>query len=240
MKIIKVKNYEEMSEEACKVILEVVKANPQAVLGLATGSTPLGLYSKMIEDHKNNGTSYAECKTVNLDEYVGLDINSDQSYVYFMRENLFKHIDIKLENTNIENGKAADTEAECARYNALLNELVQDVQLLGIGSNGHIAFNEPGTSFDSVTHVVDLAESTIKDNSRLFNSIDEVPRQAFTMGLSNIMNAKKVLILANGEGKAYAIKELVNGEIREEVPATILRNHPDCVLICDELAGKYI
>ena len=240
MKIIKVKNYDEMSEEALKIILDVVKNNPQAVLGLATGSTPLGLYAKMIEDHKSNGTSYAECKTVNLDEYVGLDVSSDQSYVYFMRENLFKHIDIKLENTNIENGKADDTEAECARYNALLDNHVQDLQLLGIGSNGHIAFNEPGTPFDSVTHVVDLAESTIKDNSRLFNSIDEVPRQAFTMGLSNIMNAKKILILANGEGKAYAVGELVNGAIREEVPATILRNHPDCILICDELAGKYI
>ena len=240
MQIIKVKNYDQMSEEALKIILDVVKNKPDAVLGLATGSTPLGLYAKMIEDHKNNGTSYAECRAVNLDEYVGLDINSDQSYVYFMRENLFKSIDIKLENTHIENGKAHDTEAECARYNALLGELVQDVQVLGIGSNGHIAFNEPSTSFDSVTHIVDLAESTIKDNSRLFNSIDEVPRQAFTMGLSNIMNAKKIVILANGEGKAYAIGELVNGEIREEVPATILRNHPDCILICDELAGKYI
>lgn len=240
MKIIKVKNYDEMSQAAFEIILEVVKNNPKAVLGLATGSTPLGLYAKMAEDHKANGTSYAECKTVNLDEYVGLDINSDQSYIYFMRENLFKNIDIKLENTHIENGKADDKEAECARYNALLNEYVQDVQVLGIGSNGHIAFNEPGTSFDSVTHIVDLAESTIKDNSRLFNSIDEVPRQAFTMGLSNIMNAKKIVILANGEGKAYAIKELVNGEIREEVPATILRNHPDCILICDELAGKHI
>ena len=240
MQIIKVKNYDQMSEEALKIVLDVVKNKPDAVLGLATGSTPLGLYAKMIEDHKNNGTSYAECRAVNLDEYVGLDVNSDQSYVYFMRENLFKNIDIKLENTHIENGKAEDTEAECARYNALLGELVQDVQVLGIGSNGHIAFNEPGTSFDSVTHIVDLAESTIKDNSRLFNSIDEVPRQAFTMGLSNIMNAKKIVILANGEGKAYAIGELVNGEIREEVPATILRNHPDCILICDELAGKYI
>ena len=240
MQIIKVKNYDQMSEEALKIVLDVVKNKPDAVLGLATGSTPLGLYAKMIEDHKNNGTSYAECRAVNLDEYVGLDINSDQSYVYFMRENLFKNIDIKLENTHIENGKADDKDAECARYNALLGELVQDVQILGIGSNGHIAFNEPGTSFDSVTHIVDLAESTIKDNSRLFNSIDEVPRQAFTMGLSNIMNAKKIVILANGEGKAYAIGELVNGEIREEVPATILRNHPDCILICDELAGKYI
>ena len=240
MKIIKVKNYEQMSEEALKVVLEVVKNNPKAVLGLATGSTPLGLYAKMAEDHKENGTSYAECRAVNLDEYVGLDINSDQSYIYFMRENLFKNIDIKLENTHIENGKAVDKEAECARYNALLDELVQDIQVLGIGSNGHIAFNEPGTPFDSVTHIVDLAESTIKDNSRLFNSINEVPRQAFTMGLKNIMNAKKILILANGAGKAYAIGELVNGEIREEIPASILRNHPDCILICDEAAGKYI
>lgn len=240
MKVIKVKNYEEMSEAAFSVVLEVIKNNPRAVLGLATGSTPLGLYAKMAEDHKKNGTSYAECKAVNLDEYVGLDINSDQSYIYFMRENLFKHIDIKPENTHIENGKALDKDEECARYNALLDELVQDIQVLGIGSNGHIAFNEPGTPFDSVTHIVDLAESTIKDNSRLFNSIDEVPRQAFTMGLANIMNAKKVLILANGEGKAYAVGELVNGEIREEIPASILRNHPDCTLICDELAGKYI
>ena len=240
MKIIKVKNYEEMSAEALKVVLEVVKNKPDAVLGLATGSTPLGLYAKMIEDHRENGTSYAQCRSVNLDEYVGLDINSDQSYVYFMRENLFKNIDIKLENTHIENGKADDKDAECARYNALLGELRQDIQVLGIGSNGHIAFNEPGTPFDSVTHIVDLAESTIKDNSRLFNSIDEVPRQAFTMGLSNIMNAKKILILANGAGKAYAIGELVNGEIREDVPATILRNHPDCILICDEAAGANI
>lgn len=240
MKVIKVKNYEEMSEEALKVVLEVVKGNEGSVLGLATGSTPLGLYAKMAQDHKENGTSYAECRAVNLDEYVGLDASSYQSYVYFMRENLFKHIDIKLENTHIPNGKAPDKNAECARYNALLGELRQDIQVLGIGSNGHIAFNEPGTAFDSVTHIVDLAESTIKDNSRLFNSIDEVPRQAFTMGLSNIMNSKRILILANGEGKANAIRELVHGEIREEVPATILRNHPDCILICDEAAGKYI
>lgn len=240
MQIIKVKNYDEMSEKAFEVVLDVVKNKPDAVLGLATGSTPLGLYAKMIEDHKNNGTSYAQCSTVNLDEYVGLDASSDQSYVYFMRENLFKFIDIKLENTNIPNGKADDTNAECDRYNALLAELRQDIQVLGIGSNGHIAFNEPGTPFDAVTHVVDLAESTIKDNSRLFNSIDEVPRQAFSMGLANIMNAKKIIVLANGAGKAYAVGELVNGEVREDVPATILRNHPDCILICDEAAGQNI
>lgn len=240
MKIIKVKNYEEMSSAALEVVLEVVKGNPEAVLGLATGSTPLGLYAKMAEDHRENGTSYAKCRAVNLDEYVGLDVSSDQSYVYFMRENLFRHIDILPENTHIENGVAEDKDAECERYNRLLGELRQDIQVLGIGSNGHIAFNEPGTPFDSVTHVVDLAESTIKDNSRLFKSIDEVPRQAFTMGLQNIMNAKRVLILANGKGKANAIRELVLGEVREEIPASILRRHEDCILICDEAAGEFI
>ena len=240
MKVIKVKNYEEMSSAALEVMLDVVKNNPSAVLGLATGSTPLGLYAKMAEDHRENGTSYAKCRAVNLDEYVGLDATSDQSYVYFMKENLFRHIDILPENTHIENGTAADKEAECARYNALLGELRQDIQLLGIGSNGHIAFNEPGTPFESVTHIVDLAESTIRDNSRLFNSIDEVPRQAFTMGLSNIMNARRVLVLASGEGKANAVYELVCTEARVEVPATVLRAHPDCILICDEAAGKLI
>lgn len=240
MKIIKVKNYDEMSEEALKIVLNVVKNKPNAVLGLATGSTPLGLYAKMAEDHKQNGTSYAECRAVNLDEYVGLDVNSDQSYVYFMRENLFKNIDIKLENTHIENGKAADKDEECTRYNALLDELQQDIQILGIGSNGHIAFNEPGTPFDSVTHIVDLAESTIKDNSRMFASIDEVPRQAFTMGLKNIMNAKKILILANGANKAKAVYGLVKGEVTEDLPASVLQLHPDCILIADESAASLL
>ncbi len=240
MKIIKVKNYEEMSCEALGIMLEVVRANPNAVLGLATGSTPLGLYEKMAQDHRENGTSYKECRTVNLDEYVGLDADNCQSYAYFMHENLFKYIDIKPENTNIENGTASDAEGECARYNALLKTLRQDIQVLGIGSNGHIAFNEPGTPFDSVTYVVTLAESTVKDNSRLFESMDDVPRQAFTMGLSNIMNAKKIIILANGAGKAKAVSELVCGEISEKVPATVLRNHPDCTLICDALAGQFI
>lgn len=240
MKVIIVKNYEEMSKVAGEIMLEVVKNNPSAVLGLATGSTPIGLYKEMIKDHNENGTSYKNIKTVNLDEYVGLDVNSDQSYVYFMRHNLFNHIDIPLENTNIENGKAQDKQAECDRYNALLDTLVQDIQVLGIGSNGHIAFNEPNTPFESTTHIVDLAESTIKDNARMFNSIDEVPRQAFTMGLKNIMNAKKVLILANGENKANAVYGLVKGTVTEQLPASILQNHNDCVLVCDELAAKLI
>lgn len=240
MKVIVVKTYDEMSREAFSVMKEVVTANPRAVLGLATGSTPIGLYQNMIADHEKNGTSYRGISTVNLDEYAGLDVTSDQSYIYFMRHNLFDHIDVKPENTHIENGKAADRQAECDRYNALLEELPRDIQVLGIGSNGHIAFNEPGTPFGSVTHIVDLTESTIKDNSRMFASIDEVPRQAFTMGLKNIMNAKKILILANGSNKAKAVYGLVKGEVTEKVPASILQLHPDCTLICDEAAASLL
>lgn len=240
MKVIVVKDYEEMSLKAFEVMAEVVKNKPNAVLGLATGSTPIGLYKNMIKDHKENGTSYKNIKTVNLDEYAGLDYSSDQSYVYFMRSNLFDHIDIDLNNTNIENGKATDRQAECDRYNKLLEEMQQDIQVLGIGSNGHIAFNEPGTPFGSVTHIVDLAESTIKDNSRMFASIDEVPRQAFTMGLKNIMNAKKVLILANGANKAKAVYGLVKGEVTENLPASVLQLHPDCIVIADESAASLL
>jgi glucosamine-6-phosphate deaminase len=240
MNVIIVKNYDEMSKKAFEIMKATVAEKKNAVLGLATGSTPIGLYKEMIADHKAGGTSYADVSAFNLDEYMGLDYSSDQSYVYFMRENLFDHIDIKLENTNIENGKAADPEAECARYNALLAENTVDLQILGIGSNGHIAFNEPGTSFDSVTHVVDLTENTIKDNSRLFNSIDEVPKQAFTMGLSNIMAAKKILVLANGANKAKAVYGMVRGEVTENVPASILQNHADCTLICDEAAASLL
>ncbi|MBR1677521.1 MAG: glucosamine-6-phosphate deaminase [Clostridia bacterium] len=240
MRVIVCKDYDEMSANAFEVMAEVVKNNPKAILGLATGSTPIGLYKKMIEDHEKNGTSYKDIKTVNLDEYAGLDYSSDQSYVYFMRHNLFDHVDIDLKNTNIENGKAADRQAECKRYNELLEKMQQDIQVLGIGSNGHIAFNEPGTPFGSVTHIVDLAESTIKDNSRMFASIDEVPRQAFTMGLKNIMNAKKILILANGKNKAKAVYGLVKGEVTENVPASVLQLHPDCTLVVDEAAAELI
>ena len=240
MNVIIAKSYDEMSKKAFEIMKATIKEKKNATLGLATGSTPIGLYEEMIADHKACGTSYAEVSTFNLDEYVGLDYSSDQSYVYFMREHLFDHIDIKLENTNIENGKAADPAAECARYNALLAENTVDLQILGIGSNGHIAFNEPGTPFDSVTHVVDLTETTIKDNSRLFNSIDEVPKQAFTMGLSNIMMAKKIVVLANGANKAKAVYGMVHGEITEDIPASILQNHSDCTLICDEAAASLL
>lgn len=240
MKVILTKDYEEMSARAADLVLTVVKENPGAVLGLATGSTPLGLYANMARDHLENGTSYRTVRTVNLDEYAGLGADHPQSYAYFMRQNLFSHLDLPAENTNIENGTATDEEAECARYNRLLWELRQDVQVLGIGSNGHIAFNEPGTPFDSETHVVELAESTIKDNSRLFDRIEEVPRKAFTMGLKNIMNAKKIVILANGANKAKAVYGLVKGPVTESLPASILQRHADCTLICDEAAASLL
>ena len=238
MKIIITKNYEELSAKAAEVMLGVVKQNPKAVLGLATGTTPLGLYAKMIADRKENGTDYSLIRTVNLDEYKGLPKTHEQSYAYFMKKNLFEGLGITPELTNIEDGTARDEEAECLRYDALLEELPRDIQLLGLGSNGHIAFNEPGTPFGSGTHVVILAESTVRDNARLFEDISEVPRKAFTMGIKQIMQAKKVLILASGSNKADAVYKMVKGEVTEQVPASVLQQHPDCTLIADGAAAQ--
>ena len=233
------KDSEELSAKAAKVMLEIVKGNPYAVLGLATGTTPLGLYAHMIADHEKCSTSYAHVRTVNLDEYKGLPKTHPQSYAYFMRKNLFDGLDIDPEYTNIENGMAENETKECARYDALLEQLPRDIQLLGLGSNGHIAFNEPHTPFGSGTHVVELAESTVKDNARLFDDISEVPRKAFTMGIRQIMQAKKILILASGANKADAVRKMVKGEVTEEVPASVLQLHPDCILIADrEAAAK--
>lgn len=238
MKIIITKDYEEMSAKAFEVIKGVVKNSPYAVLGLATGTTPLGLYRNMIDDYKDHGTSYAHIRTVNLDEYKGLPATHVQSYAYFMRENLFKFLDIVPENTHIENGMAKDEQAECKRYNALLEEMPRDIQLLGLGSNGHIAFNEPYTPFGSETHVVDLTENTIKDNARLFSDISEVPKKAFTMGIKQIMQAKQILILASGKNKADAVYKTVCGKVTEEVPASVLQLHPNCILIADKEAAS--
>ena len=238
MELIVNEDYNELSDRAAKVVINIVKQNPKAVLGLATGTTPLGLYERLIADHKQNGTSYAKIKTVNLDEYIGLTAEHNQSYAYFMRKNLFEQIDIDLKNTYIENGTAQNEKAECERYDKLLGSLPRDFQLLGLGSNGHIAFNEPGTSFESTTHVVELTYSTVRDNARLFNSIDEVPRKAFTMGLKSIMQAKKILVLASGENKADAVKKLMSGKITEDLPASILLQHPDCTLIVDKVAAS--
>lgn len=238
MKVIVCKNTEELANEALKVMLDVIKSKENPVIGLATGSSPIGLYNAMIRDHKENGTSYKNVKSVNLDEYVGLGIESDQSYVYFMNDNLFKGIDIDKNNTNLPNGKADDMNAECDRYTALLDSMPQDIQLLGIGGNGHIGFNEPGTPFNSTTHIVELQERTRIDNARFFSSLDEVPTHAITMGIKNIMNAKKILVVANGKGKADAVYSMVKGEITESCPASVLQNHNDVIVIVDEDAAS--
>ncbi len=240
MKVIIVENYEEMSVKAAEILTDIVKKNPKAVLGLATGSSPIGTYQNMAKDHRENGTSYKDVVTVNLDEYVGLTPDHDQSYAYFMYENLFKNIDVKLENTNLPSGSAKDLQAECDRYNALLETYQQDVQVLGLGSNGHIGFNEPATPFGSVTHLVDLTESTIKDNSRLFASIDEVPRQALSMGIKNIMNAKSILVVVSGKNKAKAVYGMVKGEVTPDLPASVLQLHPFVTVICDKDAASLL
>jgi len=226
MKLIIVENYEEASIEAAKVMLEVVKNNPTANLGLATGSTPIRMYELMIEDHKKNGTSYKDIKSFNLDEYFGLEATHPQSYHYFMNKHLFSGIDINPENVHVPNG-AGDIQVSCDDYNKLLAENPIDIQLLGIGSNGHIGFNEPGTSFDSVTHMIELKESTRQDN-------------AITMGISNILQAKKVLLVACGENKAQPIKVLVEGEKTTDVPASALQDHNDVVVIVDKAAASLL
>ena len=240
MKVIITENYEEMSKVASQILIDIVKNNPNAILGLATGSSPIGTYENMAKDHRENGTSYKTVRTVNLDEYVGLTADHDQSYAYFMRTNLFDKIDIDLKQTNLPCGSAPDAQKECDRYNALLEEMKQDVQLLGLGSNGHIGFNEPGTPFESLTHLVDLTESTIKDNSRLFASIDEVPRQALSMGIKNIMNAKSILMVVSGKNKAEAVRGMVKGEVTPNLPASVLQLHPFVTVVCDKEAASLL
>ncbi len=240
MNVIITENYDEMSKKAAEILVDIVKKNPNAILGFATGSSPIGTYKNMIKAYENGEVSFKNVSSVNLDEYVGLSADHNQSYVYFMRDNLFNHIDIDLKNTNLPCGSAKDLKAECDRYNALLDTMKQDAQVLGIGSNGHIGFNEPNTPFDSVTHIVDLTENTIKDNSRLFNSIDEVPRQALSMGIKNIMQAKSIVMVASGKNKAEAVRGMVKGEITPALPASILQLHPFVTVICDKDAASLL
>ncbi len=230
-------NKESLSRAAANYFIEVLKEESKPVLGLATGSSPLGLYEKLIESYKRGEISFENVHTYNLDEYVGLDGSHEQSYRYFMNENFFNHVDIDLNNTNVPNG-LLDADESCREYNLALQEYEIDIQVLGIGSNGHIAFNEPGTSFSSVTHKVDLKEKTIQDNARFFASIDEVPKQAVTMGLANIMKAKKIILIATGEHKAEALRQMILGEITEELPASILQFHPNVVILTDREAAK--
>ena len=240
MKVITVDNYEQMSELAAKLIGEVVISNPYATLGLATGSTVLGVYRKLRQMNAMGELSFCNVKAVNLDEYVGLDSNHQQSYAYYMRSNLFNHIDIDRANTFIPSGVAKSLDEECAGYNKLLDIIPRDVQLLGLGSDGHIAFNEPGSSFDSRTRVVQLETSTIRDNSRLFDKESDVPKRAISMGIADIMSANKLVLLASGVNKAQAVKDMVRGNVCEQCPASILQRHADAVVIVDKEAASLL
>lgn len=234
MKIAVCENYDELSNKAFEVIKEQVVAKPDSVLGLATGSSPVGMYKDMIKDHKENGTSYKDVVTYNLDEYVGIDRNDPQSYYTFMNENLFSGIDIDPKNTHVPYG---NTKEDCEKYEDSVNGV--DIQVLGIGQNGHIGFNEPGTPFDEPTHIVDLTENTREANARFFdNDIDKVPAQAITQGIGTIMKAKKILLVANGANKADAVKAMIEGPVSVECPASVLQNHPDVVVVIDKEAAS--
>ncbi len=235
MKVIIKKDYDEVSYAAFEVMKEVVTAKENAVLGLATGSSPIGLYQNMIKDHKENGTSYANCQSFNLDEYVGIDRNHSQSYWTFMHENLFYGIDLPEDKVNVPYG---DTKEDCASYEKAMENVSVDIQVLGIGANGHIGFNEPGTPFSEETHIVELTEKTRSDNARFFeDDINNVPTHAITMGIATIMKAKKILLVATGANKADAVAAMVNGPVDPACPASVLQNHADVVVIVDEAAA---
>ncbi|MCL2588227.1 MAG: glucosamine-6-phosphate deaminase [Oscillospiraceae bacterium] len=237
MNIITVSNYDEMSARAAEILLAQVATKPDTLLGLATGGTPEGMYALLAEAYRAGKVSFAACKSVNLDEYVGLGPDDAASYRYFMNDKFFNHIDIKPENTHVPDGKNPNPKAACAAYDKLLADMGRiDFQILGTGHNGHIAFNEPGDHFVADTQVVDLDEMTIDANQRYFNSRDEVPRQAISMGMRPLMNSKKALMLVSGEGKAEALYRAVTGPITPVLPASILQLHRNLTIIADQAA----
>ena len=237
MKIYKAKDYKDMSRKAANIISAQVIMKPNCVLGLATGSTPIGTYDQLVEWYNKGDLDFSEVTTVNLDEYKGLPRTNDQSYYYFMHQHLFDRVNIDPERTNVPNGMEPDAEKECGRYEELIRSLGGvDLQLLGLGHNGHIGFNEPGEAFEKETHCVDLTESTIEANKRFFASADDVPKQAYTMGIKTIMQAKKILIVVNGENKADIVERAFSGPVTPEVPASILQLHNDVTLVGDEAA----
>lgn len=235
MKIV-VGTEQEISKLIAEDFIEVVNKKPNAVLGLATGTSPLGVYANLAKANKEGRVTFKGVTTFNLDEYVGLEGTHNQSYRYFMKTNLFDHIDVDQAKTNVLLG-VGDYKKFMNEYDGMIEKAGGvDIQILGIGSDGHIAFNEPGTSFDSLTHETELTEQTIKDNSRLFNDISEVPTRAVTMGLKTIMKARKIVLLATGKNKAQAIYGLIKGPITEDMPCSILQKHPDVTVYCDEEA----
>ena len=233
MKIIKAKDYQDMSRKAANIISAQIIMKPDCVLGLATGSTPIGTYDQLIDWYKKGDLDFSQVSSVNLDEYRGLSHTDPQSYYYFMHE----HLNIREEATFVPDGTNPDAEAACAAHEEIIKKLGGiDLQLLGLGNNGHIGFNEPSEAFEKETHCVDLTESTIQANSRFFDSIDQVPTQAYTMGIKSIMMAKKILIVANGEGKADIVARAFWGPVTPDVPASILQMHPNVTVVCDEAA----
>lgn len=238
MRILVCKNYDEMSKKAAQMILSQVTLKPNSVLGLATGSTPVGMYKELVKMYNDKLIDFSEVSTFNLDEYYNLPKTSDQSYDYFMRVNLFNHINVKNENIHIPNGMASNVELECETYDKQIKESGGvDIQVLGIGHNAHIGFNEPTINFERGTHLVDLKESTIEANARFFEKIEDVPKKAITMGTGSIFKARKIMLLACGDSKADAIYNTVYGKVIPEVPASILQFHNDIVLILDEAAA---
>lgn len=234
MRIIKASDYNEMSRCAANIIAAQITLKPDSVLGLATGSTPIGTYKLLVKGYQQGNLDFSKVKSVNLDEYCGLDGSHDQSYRYFMNTNLFNHVNIDMANTNVPNGIATDLEQECKRYDRLIEELGGvDLQLLGIGHNGHIGFNEPNEFFDKATHVVELKQSTIDANSRFFEKIEDVPRRAITMGIKSIMSARKILLVA-GADKKDIIERALFGPITPQVPASVLQFHNDLIVVVSE------
>ncbi len=237
MKIYSTKDYDAMSRKAADILASHVILKPNCVLGLATGSTPIGMYKQLIEWYNQGVLDFSQVHTVNLDEYRGLAPTHDQSYRYFMQHNLFDHVNVKPENTNVPNGLAEDPEAECARYDQVIDSLGgTDVQVLGMGHNGHIGFNEPADYFPLGTHVVDLTDTTINANARFFASRDDVPKQALTMGVKNIMQSRHILVVVSGEDKAPIVKKAFFGPVTPQVPASILQLHPNVSIVADEAA----
>lgn len=237
MKIIEAKDYQSMSRKAANIISAQVILFPRSILGLATGSTPLGIYKQLINWYQKGDISFNSIHSVNLDEYCGLPLENPQSYHYYMQENFFKHVDIQLSNTHIPNGLADDIDAECKRYDRLIASLGGiDLQLLGLGNTGHVGFNEPDESFNKMTHKVPLKEQTIAANSRFFKNMDEVPRFAVTMGIKAIMQAKKILLVVNGKSKSAILERALFGAVTPEIPASILQLHPNVTVVADKEA----
>ncbi len=239
MEIIVKKNYEEMSKEAAMIVKERIEKKPDLVLGLATGSTPLGLYQELARMHQKEGLSFKKIRTFNLDEYYGLSPEHPQSYRYFMNLNLFSKIDIDLANTNVPDGLTRDANQFCLEYEEEIEKCGGiDLQILGIGGDGHIGFNEPGSSLGSRTRIKTLNEQTIKDNSRFFENIDEVPKYAITMGVGTVIDAKEIILLASGKNKSSIIAEAIEGPVSSQVTASMLQVHPKVIAILDDDAAS--